>query len=135
MNKIKFRAWDEMNKIMHYDFKFIESGVKGNDWIIFISDKYPLENHKTNPFINPNPYFSQQLKKMQFTGLKDKNGKEIYEGDIINTPLNHLFEFGFREGKFGCIDEDYLVTFGNEMEVIKKSGVIGNIYENPELLK
>jgi len=65
MREIKFRVWDEGNKVMHQNFQFIKSGDEGNDWIIFISDKFTLENHTTNPFMNPSPYFSQQLKIMQ----------------------------------------------------------------------
>ena len=56
-SRFKFRAWDEMNKIMHYNFKFINSRDAGNDWIIFISDRFTLENHETNPFKNSSPYF------------------------------------------------------------------------------
>lgn len=44
MREIKFRAFDEGNKIMHYDFQFIKSGDEGNDWIIFTSDKNKLSN-------------------------------------------------------------------------------------------
>lgn len=79
--EIKFRAWDEREKVMHYDFEFIQSGIEGNDWIVFKSDKHKLDL-KPHPF--DNPYFSQQLKIMQFTGLKDKNSlTDIYEYDII----------------------------------------------------
>jgi uncharacterized phage protein (TIGR01671 family) len=132
MREIKFRAWDECNKVMHNDFKFINSGDDGNDLIIFISDKLPLENHVTNPFQNPNPYFSQQLKKMQYTGLKDKNGKEIYEGDIvIGDGRGTLDEIIFITGCFvlkNAVMYYEASYWGDEIEVV------GNIYENKELL-
>ena len=70
----------------------------------------------------------------QFTGLKDKNSKEIYEGDIINTggELNgtvvyELCEFLTRFSKTLC--RRLNVNIQNEIEVI------GNIYENPELIE
>lgn len=139
MREIKFRAWDEGNKIMHYDFQFIKSGDSGNDWIIFISDKFPLTEHKTNPFTNPNPYFAQQLKIMQFTGLHDKNGKEIYEGDILRTiTYENIYEVSFHIGSFVLVDRDPGFTtimkqpIGcYQTDILLE--VIGNIYENPEL--
>ena len=135
MREIKFRAWDKQNKIMHNDFQFIKSGDEGNDWIVFISSKYPLTNHKTNPFMNPCPYFSRQFEIMQYTGLKDKNGTKVYEGDIVliydnaNTTNKepHLIEWDERNCCWNIgIDTDYgEVSFR----------VIGNIHKNPELLE
>jgi uncharacterized phage protein (TIGR01671 family) len=106
MREIKFRAWDEINKIMHYDFKWISSGDKENDWIVFTSDKSPLQNPKTNPFNNPNPYFSQQFKKMQFAERKDKNGKEIYEKDIVKGIFD--VEYMINDDEIKLVNEELI---------------------------
>ena len=131
MREIKFRTWDKVNK------KFI-----------YCSD-YWLGNSNNTLY--------DELKELdweQYTGLKDKNGKEIYEGDIIKTEydINHSIGIGvvkmidacwnisFRKGRLPvdpttqCLrNQDYLKMFlpviGSKMEVI------GNIYENQELLK
>lgn len=74
---------------------------------------------------------------MQYTGLNDKNGKEIYEGDIVQFTIEHEEEIDdvtykeavhFSEGCFNVDGEVPLNAFSDECEVI------GNIYENPELL-
>ena len=76
----------------------------------------------------------------QFTGLHDKNGKEIYEGDIVLATLkffninNEKCKVIFHNGSFGVqygFSTDYFKTFSAWDEV----EVIGNIYDNPELLK
>ena len=58
MREIKFRAWNEQYKIMHYDFEFISSGQGYNDWIIFKSDKQQLKDK----VVFDNPYFFKQFK-------------------------------------------------------------------------
>ena len=145
MREIKFRAWDEQAKVMHEDFRFIKSGDDGNDWLIFTSHLQTLQE-KHHPF--DNPYFQQQFKVMQFTGLKDVNGVEIYEGDYVSIfdrddnefMMCGVVKFGFRgypgfdiytRGDNTYSDE--YNTFTNDDDLYFK--VVGNKYQNPELLK
>ena len=85
----------------------------------------------------------EEVKLMQYTGVKDKNGKEIYEGDIIkykfpyDTRLKHISPVKFleTEASFGIKDR-----YGNEIPLYTISAnnyfeVIGNIYKNKNLLE
>jgi len=129
MRDIKFRAWDEGNKIMHYDFEFIRSGGENNDWIVFKSDKQKLDDKiaATSPL--DNPYFQQQLKIMQYTGLKDKNSKEIYEGDFCS----HENKVRLVSVQAGCWFLGRVDVLGYIKTALLE--IIGNIYENSELLE
>lgn len=65
---------------------------------------------------------------MQYTGLEDKNGKEIYEGDILYVPGFGNHELKYEDGLYVC------EVRGVNQAMAEQCEVIGNIYENPELL-
>ena len=115
---IKFRAWDKIDKTMCISTSHIETWFE-------MKNRYEL---------------------MQFTGLLDKNGKEIYEGDLFrciyyqDRHLDHIYEVnwnkhnaGFRLKRHGkeCLQIYVIQT----MSDTSRNEIIGNIYENPELLK
>jgi len=75
----KFRAWDERNEVLHNNFRFINSGPTGSDWILFVSDLQPLSSNWVT-----NPYFFQQFHIMMFSGYSDMNNREIYQNDIVS---------------------------------------------------
>lgn len=74
---------------------------------------------------------------MQYTGLKDKNGKEIYEGDILlNLGAVEFGDYFVFSGEYGDRNEYHFGwhTIGGPLVDTNELEVIGNIYENPELL-
>jgi uncharacterized phage protein (TIGR01671 family) len=120
MREIKFRAWDKKNKVMIYDFSYYCK----------LGENYAIYDFDTDV----DECISDDVELMQFTGLKDKNGKEIYEGDIMrNSQL--LREWTLEKVEFGKILdpdwEEYTYGYFDYTD----GEVIGNIHENPELLK
>jgi uncharacterized phage protein (TIGR01671 family) len=77
----------------------------------------------------------------QFTGLTDKNGKKIFEGDILATKLfgNHIDKGVVRYGNYNCSCCDgvygWYVDGGDIRDAEELSEVIGNIHDNPELME
>lgn len=130
MREIKFRAWDTTNKKMIQVRQIIipdgnnEYGVQE----IAVSGL----KFGTNP-----SHWLIAPPLMQYTGLKDKNGKEIYEGDIVA----HLVYGGNYKVVYSCDNTGYDLVNTNlrSMHLTSKCQVnievIGNIYENPELLE
>ena len=133
MREIKFRAWDKKNKEMYYIGQEFDDEYgcipyleifKNGEWFFEwgdASDKFDLDN-KIGIL-------------MQYTGLKDKNGKEIYEGDIILATIienllpsgenseyvdKRVVEWNKEQGGFAFAEDEY--------------EIIGNIYENKDLL-
>jgi len=119
--EIKFRAWIETGKFKYMNYSIEFCGGLIND-IFATSGKEPL-----------NIYHSK-ITYMQYTGLKDKNGKEIYEGDILEDKWGYRFPVFFEDGCYKTDSEDFEKV--NERQInYHNLKVIGNIYENPELLE
>ena len=121
MREIKFRAWlKEERKMVNVETLFI--GI----------NRLCFGNFKTEDL-----FFRdfEEVELMQYTGLKDKNGKEIYEGDIYHVGDKNIrylvvwFDSGFEGKQLRSTSYAGLKSWAKDIEIL------GNIYENPELLE
>jgi len=130
MRVIKFRAWDKdlnkMCKVNQIDFLHYAIHIE------FVPDKDD-EDQEGNMAVTR----YENVELMQFTGLKDKNKKEIYEGDIVKDEKGNIMICKFIQGSFGLsqYESRFFQALSDAWIENSKLEVIGNIYENPELLK
>lgn len=129
MREIKFRAWDKRHKYMDDDF--------------FLHSYLGSYQRASKTYDTPNTEIqgTDDLIIMQYVGLKDKNGKEIYEGDIVKVFNGtegeiltevFLYDYGWRFKRIDNNEAWYFYQWENDETGIE---IIGNIYQNPELLK
>jgi hypothetical protein len=120
MRPIRFRAWDNSRKEMLYP-------QKAEDMTDKITSASLLAAYNDGGLDAI----------MQSTGLKDKNGKEIWEGDIIKHYMGDTLQTNPSEV---CWNDDggwspWLECAGDNYTRVSQAEIIGNIYENPELIK
>ncbi|NSU74696.1 hypothetical protein HRH06_07675 [Enterococcus faecalis] len=132
----KFRAWDDINEKMIYDF-YREKIEKVDGWYkgeLVVRNKNEI--HCDLLYSSKEEYLFRHVKElplMQSTSLKDKNGVEIFEGDIgwddhQEVHGQVIFENGAFKYEWENISEDLF-------EVTDDIEIVGNIYENSELLE
>ena len=121
MREFKIRVWD----------------VKANDWYYTVSSK-PEDHNVLDTYYFENLYQNEEdYIWEQYTGIKDKNGREIYEGDIVRfEAYSRVFQVVYRQWDcsfmFENDEDEEIVHMFNDFQ--DKYEIIGNIHENPELL-
>ena len=117
--EIKFRAYSSHNHKM-YPVSNIEWDIDGRIWVTADDGKNGIE------------LIDEEAHLMPYTGLHDKNGRKIYEGDIVKNEYGKVMEVQYdpRSVAFG-VGDYYFGTIGSG----KILEVIGNIFDNPELLE
>ncbi len=132
MREIKFRAWDINNQLMSYP--------KGN-----LPNLYIKIDGKCVSIDREGEETKESDILMQYTGLKDKNNKDIYEGDMLGKYSEHktlegelhdiykgVVSWDNFNGRWSCnASWETNTKFGSECKYYE---VIGNIYENPDLI-
>lgn len=134
MRDIKFRAWDEEMEMMVY---------QGDDeiYICFDGEKWKLldysrtlwetDEYGMNEIEQPGEV--ENIEVMQYTGMKDIKGVEIYEGDILQSEHYFRYQVVFKGDCWRC--ESLKNSRFKNRFIGRDLKVIGNIYENPELLE
>jgi len=113
MREIKFRAWHTINKQM------APSSCSWGGNVVLRLEPYTFIAMPSDAVV-----------LMQYTGLKDKNGKDIYEGDIIQVNGAHKYEIFYEPAQFYGKN-----NYTQGIEATSDCEVIGNKFQNPELLQ
>lgn len=149
MREIKFRAYYKPKEDKKYEEMSVGihevAGLIYKEWVGgFVSDSF-----KVNVVTDNGGFLvctDEEIELMQYIGLKDKNGKEIYEGDVVRREkmlyevCYHYPSFGIypRSDKWNSLDYDNeIISFHDDTDDNETSiefEVIGNIYENPKLI-
>jgi len=139
-NQLKFRIWSKKYSLFTHDCMWPSNQRTSEVFLLDGSDgcvRELVSCDGENYFLDLTNHKEDELVVQRWTGLEDEKGKEIYEGDIIE--FHHKDESCIRKIVF---DDGYFGIYRGEnirhaiLEPYKKNCiVIGNIFENPELLK
>jgi len=138
MREIKFRAWQKYHKRM--------LPITSIGWEDSQIKKVTVYQEATAPLLQTygiGEYRLEALEIMQYTGLRDKNGREIYEGDVVESWYDDVTR-GIAtvrtQGMIQSVRGGFVIHESDWISypmigLSRKTKVIGNIYENPELLE
>lgn len=155
MREIKFRTWDKTNKVMIDENTSTKELIKmqmslnlNNPMRLFYFEDewYPVMEATIlfDALSTLKQDYEDKIEIMQYTNIKDKNGKEIYEGDILKVDNYIMYGEGSKEYQEVGFEYGSFMTaryggkaFNTYLWIIVSDGceVVGNIYENPELLE
>ena len=141
MRPIRYRCFNKKTNNMEYNIYIIN--LSHNEVVIW---KEIYDDGQS--YVNYETLFSSkdEFELMQFTGLHDRNGKAIYEGDIVKfsdgqyVDSGYTYEIVFHEGSVRCKSEnkyfyDHRAFDKDGWDKFYSPEIIGNIHENPELLE
>lgn len=137
MREIKFRAWDKKTRKLRqvvnivFNAGFMQEPNDNSVKLVWLKG-YDIIEQKDIMFDRENNF-----ELMQYTGLKDKNGKEIYEGDIVgDKEIKWVVKWNIHRMGFSLYPTTEQLYDEMPINVDNKLGfeIIGNIYENPELI-
>lgn len=135
--EIKFRAWDKAKRRM-LGVEQLAFGPNGE--LVSIYSDGPDFSNDSEALMGEKPDLNEAV-LMQYTGLHDKNGREIYEGDIVRTGEDNIGDPESMIGQAIMREGSWLIENEKKQEAIElfseitSREVIGNIFENPELLE
>jgi len=145
VRETKYRAYDKIAKVMIPNVAVYEDGTHLGMGIKLAKSVYPKDydfEAASNIEYGENDwlYLMCDFELIQFTGLKDKNKKEIYEGDVCDPDgVIGQYEIKWSEhyGRIMAVCITYVNICGGSLEVssMTRGTIIGNIYQNPELLE
>jgi len=148
MREIEFRAWDNKREVLVTQDN-VEDQVEFDDDGGGYGPYYGDEWFPAKKILSIFDYFQKIARDdrfivEQFTGLRDKNGTKIFEGDIVKTycaDYTHQWEdigkVTSTDSAWGIMsfDERHFLAFNKASALVREYEVIGNIHDNPELLE